>query len=124
MFLKVTNGFKNSSSGATDLTKERGVERGHLMRCRYAPSLLASGILAHTARSLAHARNWAISSARVTDSGTVEESAVSRSSVLKSCLPAVGETGQAPSLLKAAYRAVCTADSISAPEKPWAAAAT
>src|SRR5579862_530758 len=39
---------------------------------------------AQTARSRAHARSFSISSARVTDSGTVDESAVSRSCVLSS----------------------------------------
>src|SRR5438128_9632238 len=54
----------------------------------YALSLLASCGLAHTARSFAHPRNSAISSERVIDSGTVDESAVSRSSLLSSCLRA------------------------------------
>ena len=40
---------------------------------------LLPATLAHTARSLAQARSSAISSARVTDSGTVDKSAVSMS---------------------------------------------
>src|SRR5450631_4094128 len=49
-----------------------------------APSHFVSCPLAQTARSFAQARNSAISSARVIDSGTVDESAVSRSWLLSS----------------------------------------
>ncbi len=82
-------------------------------RSPYAPSPLRSATDAHTARSFAHARKSWISSARVVESGTVPAKASSSPWVDTSCFCA-----------NAAYIDVCTADSISAPEKPRAAADT
>jgi len=74
------------------LRSQLGLARPHSSdyteACSPAFSRLASWALAQTARSLAQARNSAISSARVIDSGTVDESAVRRSLVLSSCLRA------------------------------------
>src|ERR1700689_1214295 len=67
----------------------------------HTPSAFFSGPLAQTGRSRAQARRAALSAARVVESGTVEERAVSRSSVVSSGFLAAGETGLAPSLLKA-----------------------
>src|ERR1039458_2514320 len=89
------------------------ISRGYAWASCHAFSRLASGDDGHTARSLAPSRQVAIYSALGIESGTVDDSAVSRSSVRKSCLLAAAETGLAPSLLKAAYMAVWTADSIS-----------
>src|SRR5678815_605116 len=79
----------------------------------YAPSPLPCATDAHTARSFAQARKSWISSARVVESGTVPDNASSSPCVDTSCFCA-----------NAAYIAVCTADSISAPENPRAATDT
>src|SRR6266700_2402533 len=78
----------------------------------YAPSPITTGTDAGTARCFAQSLRAWISSARVVESGTVRARAAASICVVSDCL-----------LANAAYKALCTAASISAPEKPCAAAA-